>query len=287
MRQRVNRLIARGILSTRAVDKVGRLFYRARSAAVVRWASPAVMTEFNALAYGRDDVYRPGTPTFRNRWFPWEAAAIREHFDPPPGRILVGGAGGGREAFALAAMGYEVVAFEPAANLAEAMAANVPESAPVQAFRAAYEDLPRLEPVDPTGTGADLKDLGPFAAAVMGWGSFSHLPSVEDRVQALRSMGEATDGPILVSFLTFRQQERVPRERRPRHWGDNFSIFIGYYHTLSEEELNELAQAAGLTVVALNTDETESTWPHAVLRRLPLVGRATQQVGWVGDVGPP
>jgi len=32
-------------------------------------------------------------------------------------------------------------------------------------------------------------------------------------------------------------------------------------------ELVELVRAAGLEIVALNIDETDSTWPHAVLRR--------------------
>lgn len=251
-------LLARALLATRTVDSAYRLFDRARSRAVVRWASARVLAEFNAIAYESDDVYHPATASFRSRLFPWEAAALRDHFDPPPGRVLLGGAGGGREAFALAESGYEVVAFEPAPELAAAMAARAASMPLVRAFRAGYADLPRLFPAGPTGAGADVGDLGPFAVAVMGWGSFSHLPTRDARLSALKSVGAATTGPILVSFLAF---------GGPDEGADNFSIFVGYYHTVSAREFEGLAREAGLDVVALNTDETDSTWPHAILRR--------------------
>jgi len=264
--RRGERLLARAILATKTVDTAYRRFDRLRSRAVVRWATRGVMTEFNAMAYERDDVYHPATERFRRRLFPWEAAAVRDHFDPPPGRVLLGGAGGGREAFALAERGYEVVAFEPAPELAEAMADRAASMPLVRAFRAGYEDLPQLFSPSPTEEGAHLRDLGPFAAAVMGWGSFSHLATRAARIDALRVVGEATTGPLLVSFLDFGGPD-VGNAGRDEDGAENFSIFIGYYHTMGVRELEELVRAAGLEIVALNTDETDSTWPHAVLRR--------------------
>ena len=259
-------LLARAILATKTVDRAYRLFDRARSRAVVRWASDAVLDEFNAVAYARDDTYRPETAAFRSKLFPWEAAAVRDHFDPPPGRILLGGAGGGREAFALAEQGYEVIAFEPATELAEAMAVRAVAIPLVRSYRAHYEDLPLLEPARLGDTGADVRDLAPFTAAVMGWGSFSHLASHAARVRALASLGEVTAGPILVSFLAFSSRPTGLFGAQHDRRGDVFSIFIGYYHSVTDRELEELAAAANLDVTALNTDETESTWPHAVLR---------------------
>src|SRR4051794_9728091 len=99
-----------------------RYFDKARSRAVVRWASEDVLEAFNALAYESDKAYVPGTRKFRHHLFAWETAAIGRFFPPAPARLLIGGAGGGREAFALAERGYEVVAFEPAAGLAAGMA---------------------------------------------------------------------------------------------------------------------------------------------------------------------
>lgn len=258
-------LLARAILATRSVDTVYRRFDRLRSRLVVRWASDGVLAEFNTIAYERDDVYHPAQSTFRSRLFPWEAAAIQEHFPPPPARVLLGGAGGGREAFALAERGYEVVAFEPAPELAAAMAtASTPL---VHAYRAGYEDLPRLFAARTGDTGSDLHALGTFTAAVMGWGSFSHLATHAARVDALRSVAAVTTGPILVSFLAFGEQSGTRPAGRGDKGSENFSIFIGRYHTVGARELEDLAREAGLAVVALNTDETDSAWPHAIMRR--------------------
>ena len=65
-----------------------------------------------------------------------------------PGRLLIGGAGGGREAFALAARGYEVVAFEPSAALARSMVQHAPAGISVEALIGRYEDLPWLTSAD-------------------------------------------------------------------------------------------------------------------------------------------
>ena len=42
----------------------------------------------------------------------WEQGAVERHF-PPGGRILVTGAGGGREVLALLALGFDAVGYEP------------------------------------------------------------------------------------------------------------------------------------------------------------------------------
>lgn len=267
MTRRPPPLLARAILATRSVDTAYRRFDRLRSRAVVRLASDRVLAEFNALAYERDDVYHPARAAFRSRLFPWETAAIRDHFDPPPGRVLLCGAGGGREAFALAERGYEVVASEPAPELAAAMAARATTMPRVRAYRAGYEDLPQLFPARAHDEGADVAALGPFTAAVMGWGSFSHLATRAARLGALRSMAAATTGPILVSFLAFGDPSTAHRSGRGDKGSEIFSIFIGRYHTVSARELEDLSREAGLSVVALNTDETDSTWPHAILQR--------------------
>jgi hypothetical protein len=264
----LDRALARLVFATRWVDRAHKAFDRARSRAVLRLAGPGVLTQFNALAYASDDTYVPGVDRFRHHLFPWENATIRAYFPPAPARLLVGGAGGGREAFALAAQGYEVVAFEPAAELAAAMAEHAPASGAVRAFQASYEDLPQLGPARPGGPAADLAALGGFDGGLLGWGSFSHLMDHESRVRTLQLMAGAVDGPLLVSFLAFR---RDPADRPPRRGrrGDSFSVFIGYYHVSTEGELRQLAREAGLDLVVMDTDESESSWPHAVLRRPP------------------
>jgi hypothetical protein len=79
-------------------------------------------------------------------------------------------------------------------------------------------------------------------------------------------MADAVDGPILVSFLAFGADDGR-RGRGSDRRGDAFSVFIGYHHVSTPSELQRLARASGLVVEHLETDESESSWPHAILRR--------------------
>jgi hypothetical protein len=262
----IARLIARTILATRWIDAAHSYFDKARSRVVVRLASEQVLMEFNALAYQKDKTYVPGAEQFRHHLFAWESATIRAHFPDAPARLLVGGAGGGREVFSLADRGYEIVAFEPAAELAAGMAEKASTTSSVRVFRSRYETLPRLDPARAGEAAGDLRALAPFDAALMGWGSFSHLMSEESRIRALESMAAVVDGPIMVSFLAFRTGGDTPA-RITRHRDDAFSAFIGYYHVSTPTEIQRLAGAAGLEVYYMESDEAESSWPHVLLRR--------------------
>jgi SAM-dependent methyltransferase len=229
---------------------------------VAALASDATLDRYNDLAY-RTAAYRPSSDAFREYLFPFEETAIERFFPPPPARLLLGGAGGGREAFALADMGYSVVAFEPAATLASELAARK-GNAEIEVHRGAYEDMDELFPASET-----------FDAAIIGWGSFSHLRNEGARIATLESFRRLTNGPILVSFLAVwaAPTGRVARLRRilPRRTGrdstDIFAMTIGLYHPVDEEELRALSRAAGLRILHLNFDERETSWPHAVLTR--------------------
>jgi hypothetical protein len=168
---------ARLILATRVIDKAYRLFNKIRSEFVLAVASGAVIERFNDLSYGKTSSYDPASSDFRKYLFPWEEQVIDKFFPPPPARILVGGAGGGREVFALASRGYEVVAFEPSRALVESMSSMVSEGMDVKVFCAGYDDLPHLSPAKPGHSMANLEDMSTFDAAIVGWGSFSHLTS--------------------------------------------------------------------------------------------------------------
>src|SRR5262249_6073441 len=159
---------ARLILATRFIDKSYRAIDRARSALVLALASDAVLVRFNCLAYSADETYQPGSSTFRRYMFPWEEKIVATYFPPPPARVLIGGAGGGREVLALAEMGYEVVAFEPSAALAAAMADRVTKELNARVYRASYEDMPRLFPARPKEPCGSLEAEPEFDAAILG-----------------------------------------------------------------------------------------------------------------------
>jgi hypothetical protein len=88
---------------------------------------------------------------FRSYLFPKEEKIIKEYFPPPPARCLIGAAGGGREALALAGMGYEVLAFEPVPQLALALAGRKVSN--MRVYCARYEEMPRLFPSCPKSQG--------------------------------------------------------------------------------------------------------------------------------------
>jgi hypothetical protein len=170
-------------------------------------------------------------------------------------------AGGGREALALAAQGYEVLAYEPSPPLVAALAGA---GAGIDARRGGYGDMRAL---------AEREER--FGAAILGWASFSHLRSEAARVDALELFARITDGPIVVSFLgtavavsrRLALLRRLVPRRAGRSPGDVFSATIGYYHPIGEDEARRLAAEAGLRVLELTFDERDTNWPYAVLAR--------------------
>jgi 2-polyprenyl-3-methyl-5-hydroxy-6-metoxy-1,4-benzoquinol methylase len=261
-RHGLNRLGARLIVASTVIDKLYRRFDRLRSELIASVASDAVLDHYNDLAYGGTDSYRPETGSFREYLFPWEEAVVRELFPNPPARLLIGGAGGGREPLALAQMGYEIVAFDPSETLVASLGGRAPAN--VIVLGGAYENM-----------GALFPEGERFDAAIVGWGSFSHLRNEKARIETLQSFSRLTGGPILVSFLAVkggaspglqRLRRLLPR-RSDRDPQDVFAVTIGFYHPVDEGEVRALATQAGLDIVHLSFDERDTNWPHVVFRR--------------------
>ena len=103
------------------VDRGFNYYDRLRSLVVSCLASDAVLDGVQRHGVWRNAVYDANAPQFRGKLFNWEVEMVTG-FPAPPGRVLVGGAGGGREAFELSARGYAVTAFEPSRVLAQSMA---------------------------------------------------------------------------------------------------------------------------------------------------------------------
>ena len=271
MRNLLTEAFARLILATRLIDRSYRAIDRIRSALVLALASDAVLSRFNSLAYSRDGTYYPQSSEFRSYLFPWEEKVVAEYFPRVPARLIIGGAGGGREVLALARMGYDVVAFEPSAVLAD-MARRATKGSNVRVYRGGYEDLPRMFPwreQEPDGTG---NVDSTFDAAILGWGSYSHLRTEDQRIQTLSWFARHVQGPILLSFYQFAKSRKISTDRRRRLkiWpslrvGNRFSVYIGYTHDVSAAELRAVADRSGLTIVHLNEDSRDTNWPHAIL----------------------
>jgi hypothetical protein len=252
------RLLARVVIASRALDSGEGRLDRWRSRLLVRFAPDGFFAAYNDVAYARAPGYRRGGPGARVGLFPWEAEAIDAGFPAPPASILVGGAGGGREALALEARGHAVTSFEPSVALAVAHARETAGAVCV----GRYEDLPwvrRASGSEPL----DLLQRAPFAAAICGWSSLSHLRTPARRRSALRAMRVLVDGPLLVSYYA-----APPAGARSAPGRDWFSLDLGFIHEFDEDEIARLGRDAGWTVVS---SRHRAAWPHVLLSPLPSV----------------
>ena len=258
-----------------AVDRIYRRFNRMRELAVVTLASDSALARFNERSYGQASRYQPNSGGYVSGLYPWEEQAIKEYFPLAPAHILVGGAGSGREPFALSDLGYQVTAFEPVLSLVDAMQQqrNAQDRVGVACYAGGYEGLPFVM-APPHGERVHLSGIGPFDAAILGWGSFSHICDERQRQNTLRHFGELTSGPILLSFTSTREDGEFRTsgigskllKRKHRHPADRFSMSMGFQHPVTELEVRQLADRADLTVLKIDFSST-SLAPHAVLQR--------------------
>jgi hypothetical protein len=235
-------LFARAVLATRFVDRGYRVFDRLRSRIVAACGSDEFFDIYNDLIFARKQSY----DWVAQGLAPFEKRAISRHFPAPPGTILVGAAGAGREALALAREGYRVVAFEPVRPLAAWLAREC-NGLPIECFIGRYEDLPVASSLSTPPATIDLRSRAPFSAAILGAWSISHIRSDQHCIATLRQFAELTRGPILVSYY--------PGE--PNH---KFSLNLGFWRRLTCAQMRALAEDAGLDVLLLDHR-------HAVLRR--------------------
>jgi hypothetical protein len=131
-----------------------------------------------------DDAYNSGG------LHAWERRALDAHF-PCGGRIVVIGAGGGREVLALLRDGYDAVGYECHPGL----------SAYGARFLAEHGYPNRVRP---SRRNVWPEDAGRCDGVVVGWGSYTHIPGRGTRVRFLRGarMALRPGGPVLLSFWT-------------------------------------------------------------------------------------
>ncbi|MFO0624322.1 MAG: hypothetical protein U0325_01795 [Polyangiales bacterium] len=263
------------LLADRAVHSTVRLAALLRTELLLAGADARTRDAVNALVFSAEDTYAPGGPAFDRGLFAWERDALAHPAFPRAGRVLLGGAGGGRERVALTAAGYTVDAFEPAEALHAALTSH---AAGGLALQGSYADLVRA------ATAAD----GPLAAlrgqdydgVVFGWASFTHLTTDGEADAALRAVRAlAPRATVLVSYLgpddDGRANGRVealrPRVRATLARlagraepvaGEGFAPGAGFYRRFAPTEFEALARGAGYDV-AMHAAEP---YPHALLR---------------------
>jgi hypothetical protein len=239
---------------------------------LLAWVDPAKRDDVTAAVYDREPTYSPGGARFKAGLFEWERRAITSGVFPATGRIVIGGAGGGREVLALAELGYCVAAFEPAEALVTSAKPAIEASDRCQLIVGTYSDLVRVARGEPSPLTGMLRP--PIDGVVLGWGSVSHVLDHAGRLdllQAVRTL--APVAPVLMSYVG-RASEDVGRTRallrrfmarlgsRYRAVaGDGFLPWGGFYYAMTPDELSALAHVAGYSVV----QAASQPYPHALL----------------------
>lgn len=220
-----------------------------------RYPFSAAFSGFWLGAFGREQLHALDEAVYRGPGsyltdehnlgglFPWESEAVNGFFRGRT-RLLLVGAGGGREAIALARQGFQVDAFECNPALVEYANRLLTR----EGIEARVRHLPRDE-APPAG--------GPYDGAIVGWSAYMLIMGRARRVAFLRSLRRLLDprAPLLLSFWTRPEDDRrVPAvartanavrrilRREPVEPGDD--LFPNYLHHFTEREVaGEMADA--------------------------------------------
>jgi len=172
-------------------------------------------------------------------------------------RVLVGCAGAGREAFALAREGFAVTGFDCSTTLVDsAHARSAADRASVCFVRSAPDEAPQL---------------GTFDAAIVGWGGYIHIIGRERRIAFLRDIRRqlVAGAPLLVSFLTrppvsrrFKIAKALAdfvrrlRSHEPIELGDELTHVGTFAHCFTQDEIVAELEAAGFAFDRFGAKDT-------------------------------
>ena len=213
------------------------------------WLGCLNADELNAVTAEHFDQsqYYASTEHNLSGFFGWEKSVLDQFFRRGS-RILVAGAGGGREVLALRKTGFDAEGFECSAPL-------------VRASEQIFDRLGEAKYV--TLCEPDRVPQGPriYDGLVVGWTVYTHIPTTARRVAFLQALSERAlpGSPLLVSF--FARQSRASDDalvhRTARLWrfllrgrkepvemGDRIS-YARFVHSFTRDEVEAELRAAG------------------------------------------
>ena len=150
----------------------------------------------------------------------WEMDWFKNTLPSPPAKVLVGGAGWGREVMVLRSLGYDVVGFDPLFTPSDNRGVD-------GLLTGSYGDMIDAVLKDRATRLSSIVDE-PFDAVILGWTSLSHVTSAVRRLQII----EATDrlcpaGPILGSGWVYTEPEQPVRRSSKRLFINDLAQRIG------------------------------------------------------------
>lgn len=207
--------------------------------------------------------------------FDWERRWFDAQLPTAPARLLIGGAGSGREALSLVERGYDVDLFDPVPAMVERARRRL--EARGWAGRAFVSDYERLhERLEAARDDEALK----YDAVLLGWGSFTHVLGPEHRRRTLLTLdGLCAHGPLLLSYwgrghvgapglargIAYEVGRWCGRmlggEPHPEP-GERYVTRIGFGVVLEQEELARHARVLGRS---LDFTATAAQYAHATL----------------------
>lgn len=247
-------------------EALARAVIVARNEILFAYLSPAARERVTAALYGAQGTYAAGGRRFEAGLFDWEHELYASpEFPPPPARVLIGGAGGGREVVALRKLGYDVRAFEPSPTLSSA--GSVATGGAI--VTAGYDDFVAAANGEPNQLSEMLRPG--FDAIILGWGSYVHVLDDAKKVAVLDAIRRiAPAAPVVFSFASsegYVEGERsarlrtilratLPRlgGRQPVHPRDSFEPWAGFSREPTAAEVPVLAARAGYRVALLKTE---------------------------------
>ncbi len=235
-------------------------------------------TELTAHIYSaRGDYKKEGLFNWEKKWF-------KESLPPSPGRILVGGAGTGREVTHLIKMGYQVVAFDPARSFVSNTKKLQGQSSCLAFVQGSYEDIINQGSNTASRLMYTILAHAPYDAVLFGWGSYTHIALESVRVGVLeKCLYLAPGAPVLFSFwMRGDDTQRVRTRAWEAGWkigkfltrkrmvfdddpGDDISGRAGYGHFFSRREIENIAKKAGYEIKRQPPGPYSGVFPHATL----------------------
>jgi hypothetical protein len=203
----------------------------------------------DGIFYDNDGMYQDESYNRSGLW-DWEAEIISKYFQAST-QILLAGAGGGREIYALSKQGYQVDGFE----------CNPQFAAYANRFLK-QENIDSEVMLSPRDTCPSLNRI--YNGAIIGWGAYTNIQGKQHRINFLQQIRShlAPESPILLSFyprtkdsnsfkLIFFIAHMIAKLRNFEaiELGDSLYPHLIFVHYFNEVEIKSELEQAGFELL--------------------------------------